>query len=55
MRYKNTSSGIQVESKELIKKRLGRSPDSGDAVTLLMAEPRIPARLKEDGVNPFFQ
>jgi hypothetical protein len=33
-RWKLTTSGILVESKEDIKKRLGRSPDHGDAVVL---------------------
>lgn len=33
-RYSMTVSGIKVESKDDIKKRLGRSPDRGDAVIL---------------------
>ena len=33
-RWKMTSSGIQVESKEDIQKRIRRSPDCGDAVVL---------------------
>lgn len=33
-RWKLTPSGILVESKDEIKKRLGRSPDDGDAVVL---------------------
>ncbi len=33
-RYRNTARGIQVEEKADIKKRLGRSPDRGDAVIL---------------------
>lgn len=33
-RYKLTTSGIQLESKDEIKKRLGRSPDYGDALVL---------------------
>ncbi len=33
-RYRVTARGIQVEAKEEIKKRLGRSPDRGDAVVL---------------------
>ena len=37
-KYKFTAGGkIQLESKEQIKKRLGRSPDVGDALVLLMA------------------
>jgi hypothetical protein len=33
-RWKLTTSGVQVESKEEIVKRLNRSPDCGDAVVL---------------------
>ena len=33
-RYKILKNGIQIESKEDIKKRIGRSPDKGDAVLL---------------------
>lgn len=33
-RFKITPTGIQVESKEEIKERIGRSPDKGDAVLL---------------------
>ena len=33
-RYSMTTTGIKVESKDDIKKRLGRSPDRGDAVIL---------------------
>jgi hypothetical protein len=33
-RYRLTARGIQVEAKEDIKRRLGRSPDRGDAVVL---------------------
>ena len=33
-RYKLTASGIQLEAKEDIVQRLGRSPDAGDAVVL---------------------
>lgn len=37
-RYKRTSGGrIQIEDKEQIKKRLGRSPDRGDAVAMACA------------------
>ena len=40
-RWKLTARGIQVESKEEIVKRLGRSPDRGDAaVYALKATPR---------------
>jgi hypothetical protein len=33
-RWKLTASGILIESKDEIKKRIGRSPDKGDAVIL---------------------
>jgi hypothetical protein len=33
-RWSITARGIQVESKEEIRKRIGRSPDAGDAVML---------------------
>lgn len=33
-RWKMTASGIQIELKEEVKKRIGRSPDKGDAVIL---------------------
>ena len=35
-RWKMQSNGIQIESKEAIKKRIGRSPDCADAVVLAM-------------------
>jgi hypothetical protein len=40
LRWKLTSSGIQIESKEDLKKpeRLGRSPDKGDAVIMAWSE-----------------
>ena len=37
-RWKITTSGIQVESKEEIIKRLGRSPDCGDAAVLALLD-----------------
>ena len=41
-RWKLTSSGnIQVEAKEDIRKRIGRSPDCGDAVIYALAEPEV--------------
>lgn len=33
-RYKNTAAGITIEEKEEIKARIGRSPDTGEAVLL---------------------
>jgi hypothetical protein len=42
-RYKLTSAGIQIESKDEIKERIGRSPDIGEAILLAhMAYDRIP-------------
>jgi hypothetical protein len=39
-KWSETSSGkIKVESKDDVKKRIGRSPDSGDAVVLAFAPP----------------
>lgn len=35
-RWKMQSNGIQIESKDAIKKRIGRSPDCADAVVLAM-------------------
>ncbi|MDR6381817.1 terminase [Paraburkholderia caribensis] len=39
-RYKKVARGIQVESKEEIKKRIGRSPDKGDSAVYALAEHR---------------
>ena len=45
VKYKFIASGrIQVESKEQIKKRIGRSPDYADALVLLMAGDAIASR-----------
>tara|TARA_B100000427_G_scaffold124386_2_gene103509 strand:- start:2564 stop:3973 length:1410 start_codon:yes stop_codon:yes gene_type:complete len=45
VKYKFVASGrIQVESKEQIKKRIGRSPDYADALVLLMAGDAIASR-----------
>lgn len=37
-RWRLTSSGVLIEAKEDIRKRLGRSPDMGDAVTMAWSE-----------------
>jgi hypothetical protein len=37
-RWENTLQGIKVEDKEEQKKRLGRSPDKGDAATMCLSE-----------------
>jgi len=39
-RWKLTTQGVQVESKEAIKKRIGRSTDCGDAVILCNSRAR---------------
>jgi hypothetical protein len=39
--YKVTQRGIQVESKDEIKKRLGRSPDRGDSVVMCYNEGKV--------------
>jgi hypothetical protein len=43
-RYAVVARGIQIESKEEIRKRLGRSPDCGDAVVLAFCLPPQQAR-----------
>lgn len=46
-RWRLTRQGIQIESKDEIKKRIGRSPGKGDTVTMLFSEgDRIAKRLK---------
>jgi len=44
-RWSMQTNGIKIEKKEDIKKRLGRSPDSGDAVVLARANAINPADL----------
>jgi hypothetical protein len=45
-RWKLTTRGIQVESKEEIIKRIGRSPDRGDSAVYSKADQRPPTRGK---------
>lgn len=60
-RWTLTKGGILIESKDHIKKRLLRSPDSGDAVVYALVQtdkmPRLPfgatADTMEDNYNPF--
>jgi hypothetical protein len=40
VRWKHQASGVQIEPKEEIVKRLGRSPDCGDAVVMAHLPPR---------------
>lgn len=42
-----TSSGIQIESKDDIKKRIGRSTDKGDAVVMAMSEGDVAVKKRE--------
>lgn len=48
-RFKPTPAGIQVESKDEVKKRIGRSPDCGDAVTYVywVQQTRVPMSLSD--------
>lgn len=49
------ASGYKAESKDQIKRRIGRSPDRADAVMLSMAEPTKLAKVKvHEGENPFY-
>jgi len=41
-RYRVTAAGIQIEAKEEIKERIGRSPDVGEAVMLALYMPPLP-------------
>ena len=49
-RYKLTTSGVLVEEKEEIKKRIGRSPDKGESI--LLANHLI--NKIEEADNPFY-
>lgn len=51
-RYRVTARGIQVEEKPEIKKRLGRSPDRGDAVVLASVRTPIFRDLSGGGSTP---
>lgn len=46
-RWKHTVSGVQIEKKEEIVKRIGRSPDVGEALILASLPPRVDIRLEE--------
>jgi hypothetical protein len=53
-RYEMMAGGvIQIESKDKIKERLGRSPDVGEAVMLAWLTPPPPAKLTQQE-NPFY-
>ena len=47
-RWKMTVSGVQIEKKEEIEKRIGRSPDCGDAVVYAV----MPAAQQMAGIIP---
>lgn len=52
MTYKMTSAGqLQAERKQDVKKRLGRSPDRGDALVMLLEPARQSALIVEDRFN----
>lgn len=51
--FKMTVRGIQVESKEEIVKRLGRSPDRGDSAVLALQPKRMRASDVDDGERAF--
>lgn len=50
-RYKYGIRGVQVESKEDIKQRIGRSPDKGDSLVYALAEMHTPG----DGYLKFYE
>jgi hypothetical protein len=50
-RWKLTARGIQIEDKIEIRKRIGRSPDVGDAI--VMAWSTGQGALREQIINPF--
>lgn len=48
--WRTTSSGsIRIEEKEEVKKRIGRSPDAGDAVVMVFCPQEKPAQKKRAG------
>lgn len=49
-RYEVKTSGVMIESKDDIKKRIGRSPDKGESILLA----NLPARKFEIIMNPFY-
>lgn len=50
-RYSFTLRGVQIESKEEISKRIGRSPDKGDSLVYALARIRTPG----DGYLEFYE
>lgn len=50
-RWKLTPRGIQIEEKTEIKKRIGRSPDKGDAVVMCWSEGETLAERKLKGIG----
>jgi hypothetical protein len=47
--FEMTRAGIQIEAKDDIKKRLGRSPDKGDAVVMCLAPGNRAVRREQSG------
>lgn len=52
--YKITASGIQIESKDDIKERIGRSPDAGEALILSHYMPEHDGKTQDSDHNPFY-
>ena len=48
------AGGYKAESKDQVKKRIGRSPDRADAVMLAMYDPPGMAQMKQTDDNPFY-
>ncbi len=48
------AGGYKAESKEQIKRRIGRSPDRADSVMLAMYDPPGMAQMKQSDDNPFY-
>ena len=52
-RWELTARGIKIEDKDEIRKRLGRSPDDGDAIVMCLSEgARAAARLLREQQRP---
>jgi hypothetical protein len=50
-RYKHTAGGIDIEGKEAIRARIGRSPDIGEAIMMTNMMPPVEEQLKEAWVH----
>lgn len=55
IKYQMTAAGYKVEKKDQIKRRLGKSPDKADAISLLMFDDKQLATVEiYESENPFF-